>query len=99
MGMGTGVRDGSARLVDPDTVLPSIEEEEETAANHNPPANEWSPEDDRRLVQLVLDKFSLSRREWDSCARRLGRDGASVGRRWRHLVGDGNVGLRPDERV
>lgn len=74
-------------MVDPDAALPSVEEADESSP-------EWSTDDDQRLVDLVLDNFKPSRREWDLCARRLGRDSASVGRRWQALVGEGNVGLR-----
>lgn len=77
----------------PDNPLPSIEEADEMPP-HNQNPSTWSPEDDQRLVELVLDNFRLSRRDVDVCARRLGRDGESVGRRWRDLVGDGIVGLR-----
>jgi len=55
---------------------------------------EWTSEDDRLLVELVLEKLKLSRSDWQDCARSLGRDGASVGRRWKSLVGGGEVGLR-----
>ena len=54
----------------------------------------WSTEEDRMLVELVLEKLRLSRSEWQDCARSLGRDRGSVGRRWRSLVGNGDIGLR-----
>ncbi|KAH8702391.1 hypothetical protein BGW36DRAFT_372776 [Talaromyces proteolyticus] len=71
----------------PDVVLPSIEIEdtEKTA---------WTAEDDQKLVSVVLEKLKLSQREWEECAQRLGKDNASVGKRWQALVGEGNVGLR-----
>ncbi|RMJ22293.1 hypothetical protein PHISP_06830, partial [Aspergillus sp. HF37] len=78
--------------LDPDAALPSIEEEPSPT-----PADggaRWTLEDDRRLVELVLDSLGPSRRDWEACARRLGRDGAAVGRRWRDLVAGGCVGLR-----
>ena len=78
-------------MIDPDAALPSIEEADEMDISTS---NNWSSEDDQRLVELVLDKFRLSRRELDACARRLGKDSASVGQRWQALVGEGNVGLR-----
>ncbi|KAI9807340.1 MAG: hypothetical protein M1833_000083 [Piccolia ochrophora] len=56
--------------------------------------DEWSPEDDRVLVELVLEKLKLSRGDWVDCARTLGKDRGSVGRRWKSLVGEGSVGLR-----
>ena len=79
---------------DPDAALPSIEKAEETAQ-----PDPWTAEDDQRLVEAVLEKFQLSRRDWDECAQRVGRDHASVGRRWQALVGEGNVGLRRGRRM
>jgi hypothetical protein len=54
----------------------------------------WTPADDSALVSTVLEKLALSRHEWNDCARILGKDQDSLGRRWRILVGDGEVGLR-----
>lgn len=61
---------------------------------------EWTDEDDARLVELVLRKLRLSAREWEECARSLGRGGGggSVGRRWGGIVERGGVGLRERER-
>ncbi|MCJ1388319.1 hypothetical protein MMC18_001165 [Xylographa bjoerkii] len=55
---------------------------------------EWDSEDDSVLVDLVLEKLRLSKRDWEECARVLGTDGGSLGRRWKALVGDGEVGLK-----
>ncbi|GJN72933.1 hypothetical protein PLIIFM63780_007000 [Purpureocillium lilacinum] len=55
---------------------------------------EWSAEDDRVLVELVLDKLKLSKTEWQDCARSLGRDRGAVGRRWKSLMMKGEVGLK-----
>lgn len=55
---------------------------------------EWTDEEDRVLVELVLEKLKLSRREWMDCAKMVGRDRGSVGRRWKSLVGGGEVGLK-----
>lgn len=55
---------------------------------------EWTDEEDRVLVELVLQKLRLSRREWMDCAKMVGRDRGSVGRRWKSLVGGGEVGLK-----
>lgn len=55
---------------------------------------EWTDEEDRVLVELVLQKLKLSRREWMDCAKMVGRDRRSVGRRWSSLVGGGEVGLK-----
>ncbi|POR31619.1 Uncharacterized protein TPAR_08171 [Tolypocladium paradoxum] len=56
---------------------------------------EWSAEDDRVLVELVLDKLKLSKTEWQDCARSLGKDRHSVNRRWKSLMTKGDVGLKP----
>ncbi|KAB8236014.1 hypothetical protein BDV23DRAFT_143764 [Aspergillus alliaceus] len=84
----------SAQSLDPDAPLPSIEETEET-----PSDDPWNADDDQRLVELVLEKFQLSKRDWEDCARRMGKDDVSVGRRWQALIGEGNVGLRRGRRV
>ncbi|PLB53662.1 hypothetical protein P170DRAFT_431491 [Aspergillus steynii IBT 23096] len=80
----------------PDAALPSIEETQEPAVSDT---ESWTSDDDQRLVELVLEKFQLSKRDWDDCARRMGKDNASVGRRWQALLGDGDVGLRRGRRM
>lgn len=59
----------------------------------------WTTDDDCILVQLVLEKLKLSNHQWNECARVLGRDKDSLGKRWRLLVGEGNVGLRRGKRI
>ena len=59
----------------------------------------WSPSDDSALVHLVLEKMKLSTRQWNDCARTLGRDRNSVGARWKVLVHEGEVGLRRGRRT
>ena len=54
----------------------------------------WSAEQDRVLVELVLEKLKLTKCDWVDCARTLGKDRGSVGRRWKCLVGEGYVGLK-----
>jgi hypothetical protein len=54
----------------------------------------WTIDDDRVLVETVLEKLQLSKRAWNDCARRLGKDKDSLGRRWRLLVDEGEVGLK-----
>ncbi|KAK2768152.1 hypothetical protein FQN54_000004 [Arachnomyces sp. PD_36] len=66
---------------------------ENTPSNHED-TSDWSADDDQRLIELVLEKLNLSRRDWDECARLMGKDQDSVGRRWKALVGEGNIGLR-----
>ncbi|KAG9247520.1 hypothetical protein BJ878DRAFT_492212 [Calycina marina] len=55
---------------------------------------EWSTEEDRILVELVLDKLKLSKSDWQDCARSLGKDRGSVGKRWKSLMNAGDVSLR-----
>jgi hypothetical protein len=55
----------------------------------------WSTEEDRMLVELVLEKLRLSKSDWQDCARTLGKkDRGSVGRRWKSLMANGDVGLK-----
>jgi hypothetical protein len=55
---------------------------------------DWSTEEDRILVELVLDKLQLSKSDWNECAKTLGKDKGSIGKRWKDLVGEGSVGLK-----
>lgn len=55
---------------------------------------EWSAEDDRILVELVLEKLKLSKSEWQDCARNLGKDRHTVNRRWKSLIMNGEIGLK-----
>lgn len=86
-------------------VLQSIEHPEPRNQNHNEgepdqpderdeEEKEWSTEEDRILVELVLEKLKLSKSDWQDCARSLGKDRGSVGKRWRSLMGNGDVGLK-----
>jgi hypothetical protein len=59
----------------------------------------WTTNDDRLLVETVLEKLKLSKREWNECAQRLGKDKDSLGKRWKMLVVQGNVGLRRGGRL
>jgi len=58
----------------------------------------WSTEEDRMLVELVLDKLKLTKTDWQDCARSLGKDRHSLGRRWKSLMLHGDVGLRTGAR-
>ena len=60
---------------------------------------DWTVDDDRMLVETMLEKLKLPKREWNDCARRLGKDKDSLGRRWNMLVVEGNVGLRRGGRT
>ncbi|OLN82055.1 hypothetical protein CCHL11_08688 [Colletotrichum chlorophyti] len=55
---------------------------------------QWSAEDDRILVELVLEKLKLTKTEWQDCARSLGKDRNSLSRRWKSLMLQGEVGLK-----
>ncbi|KAK4945185.1 hypothetical protein LTR10_015611 [Elasticomyces elasticus] len=52
---------------------------------------DWTIDDDRLLVETVLEKLKLSKRDWNECARKLGKDKDSLGRRWSLLVGEVNL--------
>ena len=54
----------------------------------------WSTEEDRMLVELVLEKLKLTKTDWRECARNLGKDHHSLGRRWKSLMLHGDVGLK-----
>ncbi|KAK3945276.1 hypothetical protein QBC46DRAFT_114838 [Diplogelasinospora grovesii] len=54
----------------------------------------WSTEEDRILVELVLEKLKLTKSDWQDCARSLGKDRGSVGRRWKSLMINGDIGLK-----
>lgn len=92
-------QENHASSFDPDAALPSIEETDEPTAPTAPDSDTWTSDDDQRLVELVLEKFQLSKRDWDDCASCMGKDNASVGRRWQALLGDGDVGLRRGRRM
>ncbi|EED18154.1 conserved hypothetical protein [Talaromyces stipitatus ATCC 10500] len=77
----------------PQIILPSIEIEDTEVSNTNDKAD-WTAEEDEQLVDMVLEKFRLTKRDWQECARRIGKDDASVGKRWQALLGEGNIGLR-----
>jgi hypothetical protein len=58
----------------------------------------WSIEDDRVLVELVLEKLKLSKSEWQECARRVGKGEHGVERRWKSLLRHGDVGVKSRPR-
>lgn len=81
----------------PQIILPSIEIEDtdtNTITNTDNVKTDWTAEEDEQLVDMVLEKFRLTKRDWQECARRIGKDDASVGKRWQALLGEGNIGLR-----
>jgi hypothetical protein len=58
----------------------------------------WSIEDDRILVELVLEKLKLSKEDWQECAKSLGKDRSCLSRRWKSLMINGDVGLKRSSR-
>ena len=83
-------QDSSAQQpYNPDSALPSIEVTDDSTRS-----NQWTEEDDQRLMETVFEKFQLSKKQWNECAQRIGKDQASVERRWQALVGQGNIALR-----
>ena len=84
------------------TISPRASHSDDDSAYGSSPSpndGEWSDTDDRILVETVLEKLKLSRRDWNECARMLGKDRDSLERRWSLLVGEGNVGLRRGRRI
>lgn len=64
---------------------------------------EWSKEDDQVLVELVLEKLKLSKSDWEEIGKSFGtigsrRDRGSCGRRWKTLMANGDIGLKPRTR-
>lgn len=63
---------------------------------------EWSLEDDSKLVEIVLEKvknMDLSREVWEDCVRNLpGRDYAGVSSRWKSLLRSERIGLKRGPR-
>jgi hypothetical protein len=74
------------------TSAPTAETSDESAESSE--SATWTNEEDRLLVELVLEKLKLSKSDWQDCARSLGKDRGSVGRRWKSLMGGGEVGLK-----
>lgn len=54
----------------------------------------WDTENDRILVEMVLEKLKLTKADWQDCARSLGKDRAAVSRRWKSLMINGDIGLK-----
>lgn len=78
-----------------------IVSDQDSAYGSSPSLEEpgWTIEDDQVLVETVLEKLRLSKRDWNDCARKIGKDKDSLGRRWSLLVSEGNVGLRRGGRM
>jgi hypothetical protein len=88
--------------LDMPTASPHARHSDEDSAYGSSPSpddGEWTDADDRVLVETVLEKLKLSKREWNDCAKILGKDRDNLERRWSLLVGEGNVGLRRGGRI
>lgn len=62
---------------------------------------EWTKEDDKMLVELVLEKTKLSKAEWEECARGMGKrpkDRKILKKRWNSFLSADAIGLRPAQR-
>lgn len=70
------------------------QQQEGTAVVVEADGEAWSTEEDRILVELVLEKLKLTKSDWQDCARSLGKDRGSVGRRWKSLMINGDIGLK-----
>lgn len=68
--------------------------EEEYAEDPAEQGIDWTNEEDRQLVELVLQKMRLNKSDWQDCARSLGRDSGKLKQRWQNLLGAGEVGLK-----
>ena len=76
-------------ILDSDSQLEDSQESDRT----------WTGQDDRGVVKTVSKKFRLSAVQWIDCARIAGKDRDSPGTRWKMLVGEGDIGLRPGRRT
>ncbi|KAH0610029.1 uncharacterized protein H6S33_012575 [Morchella sextelata] len=61
---------------------------------------EWSVDEDKLLVEMVLSKLNLSKNDWEECAKSLGgrKDAKSIGKRWEGLISSRKVGLKDKKR-
>jgi hypothetical protein len=75
-------------------ILPSVNNPDSQLQPGDERDGEWTTEEDRLLVELVLEKLKLTKSDWQDCARSLGKDRGSVGKRWKSLMGNGDVGLK-----
>lgn len=56
---------------------------------------EWSLDEDKQLVEMVLGKLKLSKNDWEECAKSFGKkDAKSLGKRWEGLISSRKVGLK-----
>jgi hypothetical protein len=76
-----------------------LDDDSAYGSSPSPDDGAWTDADDRMLVDTVLEKLKLSRRDWNDCARVLDKDRDSLERRWTLLIGEGNIGLRRGGRT
>ncbi|KAJ0163804.1 hypothetical protein CTA2_2373 [Colletotrichum tanaceti] len=76
------------------TNMKNTEEAQGSSVEVEADGEPWSAEEDRILVELVLEKLKLSKTEWQDCARSLGKDRNCLSRRWKSLMLQGDVGLK-----
>ncbi|PGH07418.1 hypothetical protein AJ80_08003 [Polytolypa hystricis UAMH7299] len=88
-----------ASIIDPSSSSPSSSYPCNDTTQQQLHGAEWTRDDDQRLIGLVLEKLNLTQQDWDECARQMGKDNDSVGRRWKALVGEGNIGLRRGQKM
>ena len=46
------------------------------------------------LVEIMLEKLDISRKEWSDYAKLMKKDKTGLGMRWKVLVEEGSVGLK-----
>ena len=90
MPLGLSYQDFASLELDPLTVAVDMAQTSRDAEDEDV----WTADDDRILIETVLEKLKPSKFQWNECARSLGKDSDSLNSRWRILVRDGNVGLR-----
>ena len=78
--------------------LPKPRNLEEEISNDRNTSIDWSSEEDRQLVELVLRKMRLNKSDWQDCSRTLGKDSGNIKARWNSLLGGGEVGLNSRAR-
>ncbi|GJC91890.1 DNA-binding protein [Colletotrichum higginsianum] len=76
------------------TNMKNTEEAQGSSVEVEADGEPWSAEEDRILVELVLEKLKLSKTEWQDCARSLGKDRNCLSRRWKNLMLQGDIGLK-----
>lgn len=78
--------------------LPKPRNLEEEMDNGRNTSIDWSSEEDRQLVELILGKMRLNKSDWQDCSRTLGRGSGNIKARWNSLLGGGEVGLKTRAR-